>query len=70
MIKNIIDLLNISEHYNTTDKIEIAKGKKELPSDWKEAWNKIKRYSKIEKKPISWIDVWNKIKNIKWLIRK
>ena len=70
MIKNIIDLLNTSEHYNTTDKIDMAKGKKEIPNDWKDVWYKIKRYSKIEKKPFGWSDVWNKLKNLKWQIRK
>jgi hypothetical protein len=43
MIKNIIDMLGTSEHIGVSDKVEIAKGKYELPSTWKGAWYKIKR---------------------------
>jgi hypothetical protein len=43
MIANIIDLLNSSEHYNVSERVEIAKGKYEIPYTWKGAWVKIKR---------------------------
>jgi hypothetical protein len=43
MVKTIIDLLAISEHYNGSERIEIAKGKNEYIHSWKEAFYKIKR---------------------------
>jgi hypothetical protein len=43
MIGNIIDLLNTSEHYRISERVEIAKGKYEIPYTWKSAWIKIKR---------------------------
>ncbi|CAB4215660.1 hypothetical protein UFOVP1475_39 [uncultured Caudovirales phage] len=43
MIANIIDLLNSSEHYGVSDRVEIAKGKYEIPYTWKGGWIKIKR---------------------------
>jgi hypothetical protein len=43
MIKNIIDLLEIDEHYGVSENIEIAKGKYEYITSWKRAWEKIKR---------------------------
>jgi hypothetical protein len=43
MIKNIIDLLEIDEHYSISKNIEIAKGKYEYITSWKRAWEKIKR---------------------------
>jgi len=70
MIKNIVDLLNTSEHYGVSENIEIAKGKNELPNSWKDAFNKIKRHTKGNTKPIGWGDIWNKIKSLKWQIRK
>jgi hypothetical protein len=46
MIKNIIDLLAIDEHYNVSERVEIAKGKYEYITSWKRAWQKIKRHLK------------------------
>jgi hypothetical protein len=43
MIKDIIDLLNTSKHYGVSERVEIAKGKYEMPTTWKQCWNKIKR---------------------------
>lgn len=43
MIKQIIDLLNSLDHYGQSDNIEIAKGKYELPSTFKMAFEQIKR---------------------------
>ena len=61
MIKNIIDLLSISEHYGVSEKVDIAKGFYELPNGWKDAFSKIKRHSKRNKEEITWKGVWNKI---------
>ena len=36
---------------------------------WKDAFSKIKRYSKRKTQPLTWKDVWNKIKT-KWQTRK
>jgi hypothetical protein len=43
MIKNILDLLMVTEHYNKHESIEIAKGKNELPTNWDKAYNQLKR---------------------------
>jgi hypothetical protein len=43
-IKNIIDILNTNEHYNVSQNVEIAKGKYEYVTTWKQAWYKIKRH--------------------------
>ena len=45
MIANIIDLLNLSEHYNVSERVEIAKGKHKLPTTWRDVWYKIKRHA-------------------------
>lgn len=46
MIKNIIDLLTMDEHYNISERVEIAKGKYEYITTWKAGWIKIKRHFK------------------------
>ena len=43
MIKEILNLLMISDHYGQSETIEIAKGKYELPNSWKKGFNQIKR---------------------------
>ena len=43
MISNIIDLLNLSEHYGVSKTVDIAKGKYKVPYTWKELRKKIKR---------------------------
>lgn len=43
MIRQIIDLLNSLDHYGQSENIEIAKGKYELPSTFKMAFEQIKR---------------------------
>ena len=43
MIKNIIQLLALSEHYGISEDIDIAKGKYEYTTSWKKTWVKIKR---------------------------
>lgn len=43
MLKNIIELLQLHEHYAQSENIEIAKGKYELPKTFKKAKNQLKR---------------------------
>ena len=61
MIKNIIELLSISEHYGISEKVDIAKGFYELPNGWKDAFSKIKRHSNRNSEPITWKGIFNKI---------
>lgn len=49
MIKNILDMLNLLDHYGVSNKIEIAKGKNELVFTAKELWNKEVRKYKMKK---------------------
>lgn len=42
-IKQIIDLLNISDFYKESKEIDIAKGKYQIPHDWKQVRNLLKR---------------------------
>ena len=43
MIRNLIDLLNTSEHYGVSENVDIAKGRYEIPLTWKDAFKNIKR---------------------------
>lgn len=43
MIKSIIDLLGTDHFYNISQRVEIAKGKNEIPTTFKQGWYKIKR---------------------------
>jgi hypothetical protein len=43
MIKNVIDLLALSDYYGQSKRIDVAKGIYELPSTWKNTWKLIKR---------------------------
>jgi hypothetical protein len=43
MLKNIIELLQLTEHYGVSENIEIAKGKNELPKTMKKSYNQLKR---------------------------
>jgi hypothetical protein len=45
MLDNILELLKLDEYKNGTERIEIAKGKYQLPNSWKDVWYKIKRHS-------------------------
>ena len=49
MIKNIIDTLNSANHYGISERVEIAKGKYEMPITWKIGFEKIKRLWLIRK---------------------
>jgi hypothetical protein len=70
MIKDVIDLLNTADYYGESEHIDIAKGKYALPYSWKDAWSKVKRHAKRNRKPMSWKDVWNKLKEYKWQIKR
>lgn len=48
MIKNILDLLALHKHYGQSETIEIAKGKYQLVTTWKQGFEKIKREWKIK----------------------
>lgn len=69
MIKGLIELLNASDYYGVSERVDIAKGKYALPNSWKDSLAKIKRHSKIKKEPITWTIVWNKIKS-KWQTKR
>jgi len=43
MLKNIIELLQLTEHYGVYENIEIAKGKYELPKTMKQGVKQLKR---------------------------
>jgi hypothetical protein len=43
MIKTVIDLLILHKHYNVSERVEIAKGKYEYITSWKQSFDKIKR---------------------------
>jgi hypothetical protein len=49
MIENIIELLNQDEYKNVSERVEIAKGKHQIPNTWKDVWYKIKRHSWLTK---------------------
>lgn len=46
MIKYILDLLQADEHYGQSENIEIAKGKYQLVTTWKQGFEQIKRQLK------------------------
>jgi hypothetical protein len=50
MLKQILELLQCTEHYGQSELIEIAKGKYELPSTFKKGYTQIKREMKWPKK--------------------
>jgi hypothetical protein len=47
MIKNILELLALQEHYAQSEIIEIAKGKYKLVTSWKQGFEQVKRQWKI-----------------------
>jgi len=47
MIREILDLLALDEHYGQSEIIEIAKGKNQIPKTFKKALKQIKRQWKI-----------------------
>ena len=48
MIKNILQLLSLDEHYKQSEVIEIAKGKYKLVTSWKQGFEQVKRQWKIK----------------------
>jgi hypothetical protein len=68
MIKELVELLNSSDYYGVSERVDIAKGKYQMPVNWKDSFNKIKRHSKRKREPITWTIIWNKLKD-KWQIR-
>ena len=46
MLKNILDLLKLDDYYGISPFIDIAKGKYEAPSNFREAKDKVKRFKK------------------------
>jgi hypothetical protein len=46
MLKNILQLLQLHDHYGISENIEIAKGKNELPTLFKLASKQLKRLIK------------------------
>lgn len=43
MIKNIVDILQISQYYGVSKSVDIAKGKYKVPYTWQELGKKLKR---------------------------
>jgi hypothetical protein len=49
MMKSLIELLSASEYYGVSERVEIAKGKYEIPIRWKDGWKKIIRNAWLRK---------------------
>lgn len=49
MITDIIDILHSNEFYNVSKEVELAKGKKEYISSFRDMKNKIKRQWRLKK---------------------
>lgn len=43
MIKNIIDLLAMDEYYGVSERVDFAKGSRQIPYTWKQLGKLIKR---------------------------
>lgn len=50
MLKNIIQLLQLDEHYGVSENIEIAKGKNQLLTTFKQGYRQLKRDLKWQSK--------------------
>jgi len=50
MIANVIKLLHSNEFKNVSEYVEIAKGKNELVTTWREAFKQINRGWQLKKK--------------------
>lgn len=42
-MKEIIELLQVSDYYGISENVDIAKGKYKIPNTWKDTWKLIKR---------------------------
>jgi hypothetical protein len=49
MMKGLIEMLNASEYYGVSERVEIAKGKYQIPIRWKDGWRKIIRETWLRK---------------------
>lgn len=49
MIKSIIDMLSLTDHYGKSELIEIAKGRYEIPKTLRQVIKQFKREWKIRK---------------------
>lgn len=52
MIAKIIEIVGNDDFYNVSERVEIAKGKHEMITSWKQAKKQIKRILKWRKKSI------------------
>jgi|DEB0MinimDraft_3_1074331.scaffolds.fasta_scaffold222972_2 hypothetical protein len=52
MITKVLDMLAVNDFYNVSERVEIAKGKYERITSWKQAWEQIKRTAKWQKRSI------------------
>jgi hypothetical protein len=43
-MKEILELLALDEYNGVSERIEIAKGKYQIPFTWKDVWYKLKRH--------------------------
>ena len=50
MIKGLIELLNTDNYYGVSERVEIAKGKYQIPPTWKDSWKKIIRAIWLKRK--------------------
>ena len=50
MMKGLIEMLNSSDYYGVSERVEIAKGKYKVPINWKDAWRKIIRELWLKRK--------------------
>ena len=50
MIEQIFEMLNLTQHYGQSERIDIAKGKNKLPETFKESVEQIRREKAWQKK--------------------
>jgi hypothetical protein len=50
MMKGLIEMLNSSDYYGVSERVEIAKGKYKVPNTWKDGWRKIIRELWLKRK--------------------
>jgi len=50
MIKEIIQILNYTDYYGVSERVDIAKGKYQIPTSWAKIKNTLKRYLQWQKK--------------------
>ena len=43
MMKGLIEMLNASKYYGVSERVEIAKGKYQIPITWTDGWRKLIR---------------------------